>query len=99
MKSEDVEKIVVELGKEGKTPAQIGLILRDIHGIPKAKLVGKKIQKILNDAKVERVSDKELVNKKIEDIKKHIEKNKHDYTATRSLTKKLWEKYHLERKK
>ena len=27
---------------------------------------------------------------KIEGLKSHIEKNKHDYPASRSLTKKLW---------
>ena len=47
MKLAEMEKIVVDLAGEGKSPAQIGLVLRDKYGIPKAKLVGKGIREIL----------------------------------------------------
>ena len=44
----EVESKVVELAKEGKQPAVIGLILRDSYGIPSVQEVtGKKIQQIL----------------------------------------------------
>ena len=47
----EVESKVVELAKEGKQPAVIGLILRDSYGIPSVQeLTGKKIQQILKDA-------------------------------------------------
>ena len=45
----EVESKVVELAKEGKQPAVIGLILRDSYGIPSVQEVcGKKIQQILS---------------------------------------------------
>lgn len=44
----EVESKVVELAKEGKQAAVIGLILRDSYGIPSVQEVtGKKIQQIL----------------------------------------------------
>jgi small subunit ribosomal protein S15 len=90
MKPAELEKIVVELAKSGETPAKIGLILRDKHGVPKAKLIGKRITQILKEAKVPVVSDETKVRAKITKLEGHIGKNKHDYSAKRSLTKKLW---------
>lgn len=96
MKLADVEKIVVELAKKGESPAKIGLILRDTHGIPKSKLVGKKITQILREHKISYGDDKNSVEKKTEKLKGHIGKNKHDYTASRALTKKLWALHRFE---
>ena len=90
MKSAELEKIVVELAKEGKSPAQIGLTLRDKYGIPKAKLLGKKVTQILDEKGIEWKRDKYFFEKKVENLKKHIGRNKHDYSASRSLTKTLW---------
>ena len=39
--------------------------------------------------------EKEIVSKKIEKLKLHIEKNKYDHTAKRSLAKKLWFVYNF----
>ena len=33
-KSKELELLIVKLAKEGKTPSQIGVILRDTYGIP-----------------------------------------------------------------
>ena len=99
MKLADLEKIVVELGKEGKSPAQIGLILRDKHGVPRAKLLGKKITQILKENGMEFADEEKIVNDKIAHLKGHIEKNRHDYPASRALTKKLWDIYHIKQKK
>ena len=47
--SDDVEKLVVELGKSGHSTAQIGTILRDQHAVPIVRLVtGKRIGTILS---------------------------------------------------
>ena len=47
--SDDVEKLVVELGKSGHSTAQIGTILRDQHAVPNVRLVtGKRIGTILS---------------------------------------------------
>jgi small subunit ribosomal protein S15 len=46
-----IEAKVVELAKEGKQPAVIGLILRDSHGIPSVQeATGKKIAQIIKEA-------------------------------------------------
>ena len=97
-KPADVEKLVIELAKEGNPPAKIGLILRDKHSIPKTKLISKKITKILKTAKINYKTEKEGVSEKIENLKKHLEKNKYDQSAKRSLAKKLWFLYSLNKK-
>ena len=97
IKPKELEKLVVDLAKRGDSPRKIGLILRDEHGIPKAKLLGKKITQILKENKIKIPSKKEMVNKEIESLRGHIAKNKHDYPAQRSLTKKLWALFHAEK--
>ena len=83
MKPAEVEKIIVSLGKDGVPPAKIGLILRDQHGIPKAKLLGIKVNKVLAKNKILVDSQKNHLLEKIEKLGKHSEKNHHDYTAIR----------------
>ena len=94
----ELQEITIKLAKQGNSPAKVGLILRDKHGIPKAKLLGKKITQILKNAKVPYQTEKEIVDKKIDKLKNHITKNKHDYPASRSLTKQLWNLHHLTKK-
>ena len=38
LKPKDVESKVVELSTEGNTTSQIGIVLRDMHGVPSVKL-------------------------------------------------------------
>ena len=90
MKPAELERIVVDLAKKGTPLAKIGLILRDQHGVPKAKILSKKISQIIKEANIELKTDKKIIDSKIEKIKAHISKNKHDYPAHRSLTKNLW---------
>ena len=90
LKPAELEKIVLDLHKKGNTPAKIGLILRDKHGVPKAKLLGKRITKIIEDAGETIKPEKTFVEEKIKNLEEHGKKNKHDYTSQRSLTKKLW---------
>ncbi len=81
--AKEIEKIVIDLARQGTAPEKIGLILRDQHGVPKAKLLGVKIGKILANNKLDSNSEKKNISNKIENLKKHSEKNKHDYTAMR----------------
>ncbi|RMD66951.1 hypothetical protein D6817_02935, partial [Candidatus Pacearchaeota archaeon] len=60
-----IEKLIVELAKEGKTPAQIGLILRDKHAVPTLKIFGKKVEQVLKEKGVEYIDEKKLVEEKI----------------------------------
>ncbi len=90
MKSAELEKIVVELAKQGETPAKIGIILRDKHGVPKAKLLGKRISQIMKENEIKFKTEKDSLKEKMQKLEQHKAKHKHDYTATRSLTKKRW---------
>lgn len=81
--AKEIEKIILDLARQGTTPEKIGLILRDQHGVPKAKLLGVKIGKILSKNNIDSNSESKNISDKIENLKKHSEKNKHDYTAIR----------------
>lgn len=90
MKQSDVEALVLELAKKGNSPAKIGLLLRDLHGVPKTKTLGVKIIKLLKKKGIEYEDEKKIVDKRIAKLKSHLENNKHDHTANRALTKQLW---------
>jgi small subunit ribosomal protein S15 len=90
MKPAEVEKLVVNLANRGKSPAQIGLVLRDKHGIPRSKVFGRRISEILEEKGVEYRGEKVMVSEHVERLKKHIEKNKQDHPASRALSKRLW---------
>ena len=90
IKPAELEKIVIDLYKKGETPAKIGLALRDKYGIPRAKLLGKRIGEILSNAKLVLPSEKSSVQTRIDCLNKHIEKNKHDQSAKKKLAKELW---------
>jgi ribosomal protein S15P/S13E len=83
----EVEGKIVELAKKGEPPEKIGLILRDIYGTPKIKGFGKKVSQVLNDKGVNVDSEKNNLEKKIERLKEHFDKNKHDYYVQRAITR------------
>jgi len=90
MKSSDVEDLIIELAKKGNSPAKIGLLLRDLYGVPKTKIFGVKIKKLLKKKGIEYEDEKKAIKKKILKLKTHLENNKHDHAANRALTKQLW---------
>ncbi len=91
MSQKEMEKIVIDLAKEGEGLAKIGLILRDKYGVPKVKLVGGRgVKEILKENKIEFKEDKQIIEKHVSRLKEHLSKNKKDYPASRALTKKLW---------
>jgi small subunit ribosomal protein S15 len=91
LKPKEIEEKIVELAKEGNAPEKIGLILRDKHGIPSTRsAIDKKISQVLKETDIEFESEETKTNNKIRSLKSHIDKNKHDYSAQRTLTKKLW---------
>lgn len=84
----EVEKLVTKLAKEGKTSAQIGLMLRDTYGIPSVKSVtSKKIGRILKENEASPKLPEDLTNlvKRAIEINKHMLNNKKDMTAKRGL--------------
>jgi len=50
---EEIEKAIVQMANQGKSSSEIGMILRDRHGVPDAGLVtGKKILTIMKEKNV-----------------------------------------------
>ncbi len=87
-KSEEIEKLVIKLAKEGKMSAEIGLILRDSYGIPDVKIATKKkITQILNEKKLlgDVPEDLHFLIKRAVNIRKHMSINKKDMVSKRGL--------------
>lgn len=85
----ETEKLVLELAQEGKTPSQIGMILRDEHNTPDVKSVtGKRITQLLKEQDAEKDLPEDLIAliRKAVLIRKHLEENKQDKPARRGLT-------------
>jgi small subunit ribosomal protein S15 len=97
IKPADLEKIVIELANQGKSCAEIGLTLRDQHGIPKSKLIGKKISQILFENKIQARTEKDLVKEKVTGLNTHLAKHSHDKKAKRSLMKNSWVVHKIEK--
>ncbi len=87
-KPEEIEKLVVKLGKEDLSSSEIGMILRDQYGIPDVKIATKKkITLILKENKLtdEVPEDLQFLIKKAVKIRKHLENNKKDVVSKRGL--------------
>ena len=72
---------IVKLARKGSYPSQIGVILRDQHGIPQVKSVtGSKILRLLkkNGLGPQIPEDLYFLIKKAVSVRKHLEKNKRD---------------------
>lgn len=84
----EIEELVVKYTKDGLTPSQIGIKLRDQHSIPLIKPITKKgICEILeeNGLKTEMPEDLENIVNKAVGLQKHLKVNRGDYRNVRSL--------------
>ena len=85
---EEVEALVAKLAKEGHPPTEIGVLLRDQHGIPLAKpITGKSITQILRDAELEPALPEDFENllKNAARLRAHLQKNPKDVHNKRAL--------------
>ncbi|DAZ95448.1 TPA: hypothetical protein N0F65_013017 [Lagenidium giganteum] len=79
--AEDVEDQICKFSKKGLSPSQIGVILRDSHGIAQVKSVtGAKVLRILkkNGIAPELPEDLYMLIKKAVAVRKHLERNRQD---------------------
>ncbi|WFN35453.1 30S ribosomal protein S15 [Methanogenium sp. S4BF] len=86
--NEEIVKIVVELRKTGMSSAEIGLVLRDKHGVPSVKLAtGKRIEEVLADNGLGSEIPEDLRNliTKALGMRKHLSENKKDVHNKRQL--------------
>ena len=84
----EVEELVVKYAKEGLSPSQIGIKLRDQYAIPLVKPITKKtVAKILEENKLvpEMPEDLDNIVKKAVGLQKHLKTNKADRRNVRSL--------------
>ncbi|MEN6609955.1 MAG: 30S ribosomal protein S15 [Methanoregulaceae archaeon] len=83
-----IEKIIVDLRKEGTSMAQIGLILRDRYGVPDVKLLtGKRIGDILESQGIHADLPEDLRNLIVKalGLRKHLVENAKDLHNKRQL--------------
>merc|ERR1711937_547345 len=77
----DCVKEISAMAKKGFTPSQIGVVLRDSHGIPQVRMVaGNKIVRILRSQGLAPSLPEDLycLIKKAVAVRKHLEKNRKD---------------------
>ena len=78
---EEVVESICKLAKKGLAPSQIGVILRDSHGIAQVKNVtGNKILRILKSSGLAPEIPEDLYHliKKAVSVRKHLERNRKD---------------------
>jgi small subunit ribosomal protein S15 len=83
-----IEKVIVDLKKEGYSSSSIGLVLRDQYGVPDVKLVmGKRIDQIIKDNGLQSDIPEDLRNlmMKALGLRKHLVENKNDLHNKRQL--------------
>jgi len=88
LKPAEVVEAIVHLANEGRSASDIGTILRDQYGIPKAsKVLGKKISAILEENQLSPKIPEDLMSliSKSVVLRDHLEKNRKDMSAKRGL--------------
>ena len=81
MTNEKIEDLIAGLANKGLKPSQIGVILRDSHGIPKVKnLTGSTILRLLKKQGLQPSLPEDLYHliKKAVAVRKHLERNRKD---------------------
>ena len=87
-KKEDIVKLVIKMGKERKTSATIGSILRDQYGIPDVEIItGKTVTQIMRENKLYPEIPEDLMNlfRKAVSLKGHLSQNKSDMHSKKGL--------------
>ncbi|XP_069991066.1 small ribosomal subunit protein uS15 [Penaeus vannamei] len=81
---EDVEEQIIKLAKKGLTPSQIGVLLRDSHGVAQVRFVtGNKVLRVLKAKGLAPDIPEDLYHliKKAVAIRKHLERTRKDRDA------------------
>lgn len=84
----EISSLIVKLAKDGLSPSEIGIKLRDEYSVPLVKSVlGKSVNEILqqNDVPQEIPEDLDMLVKKAIGLQKHLRTHKSDRNNVRSL--------------
>ncbi|PNH11060.1 40S ribosomal protein S13-1, partial [Tetrabaena socialis] len=79
--SAEVQDMICKFARKGMTPSQIGILLRDQHGVPLVSSVtGSKVLRILKGTGLapELPEDLYFLIKKAVSVRKHLERNRKD---------------------
>jgi len=85
---DELKATIVKLAKEGMTPSQIGVALRDDHGVPLTKpLVGESITEIMKEGKTMPKLPQDLQDliERAHRVQKHLQTHKSDRKNVHSL--------------
>lgn len=85
---DQISALVVDLAKEGLSPSEIGLRLRDAYGIPLVKpILGKSVTNVLadSDIKPDMPEDLDKLVRKALGLQKHLRVHNSDHRNVRSL--------------
>jgi len=88
LKPEEIEEKILKLAEEGKPPAMIGLILRDVYGVPDVKAaLGKKLTRVLAEHGLAPEIPEDLANliDKRNNLIKHLNRHSKDLHNKRRL--------------
>ena len=86
--AKEIEKVIREERKQGRSAAEIGLLLRDKYGVPDVKLAtGKRLGQMLSEMGMESKIPEDLRNLigKALGLRKHLSTNKNDLYNKRQL--------------
>ena len=84
----EIEEIVLNLARQGKSTAEIGTILRDQHAVPDIRLVaGKRMSKIIEESGASRTYPEDMMNlmRKVVNLLDHLGDNRKDLHNRRAL--------------
>jgi small subunit ribosomal protein S15 len=85
---EEVARITLKLAKDGMSPSQIGMALRDDYGVPLAKpMLGKSVGEILSEGNAAPKVPQDLQDliDRAQRVQKHLQSNKSDRKNVHSL--------------
>ncbi len=88
LSKEEIEEMVVKMGKDGVPAARIGLLLRDQHAVPDVKLAtGRTVLDILkeNDLQPNIPDDLVALMRRAISLQTHLQQNKKDLANKRNL--------------
>jgi small subunit ribosomal protein S15 len=85
---DEVKALIINMAREGRTQSEIGMILRDEHGVPLVKtFLGMGIREVLEEAGVASEIPEDLYNLMVRanGLRRHVERNPKDYSNKRGL--------------